>query len=77
MTDTYPQVRISPEAHAHLMKVWNQARKARGYRVPMTTLASEAILSLPLPKNSNVRKPVIMTGEISGVAAGGSARKGE
>lgn len=53
MPDEYPQVRISPEAHAHLLKVAPLYRKTRGHRVPLTTIASEAILSIPLPKKDN------------------------
>jgi hypothetical protein len=46
----YPKVRISKQAHAHLIKLVPAVREDRGLNVSMTDLASEAILSIPIPQ---------------------------
>ncbi len=60
MTDNYklyPQVRISRKALEHLRELLPHYRSERGYNVPMTAIASEIILSIPLPIQKNGKKP--------------------
>jgi hypothetical protein len=44
----FPLVRIQPAAHQHLLEVY-KAMKEAGRPISMTLLASDAILSIPIP----------------------------
>lgn len=45
----YPKVRVTKQAHAHLIKLIPAIREMRGLNVSMTDVVSESILSIPLP----------------------------
>lgn len=52
----YPKVRVTEQAHAHLTKLVPELREIRGVNVSMTDIASEAILSIPLPTLKDDKK---------------------
>jgi hypothetical protein len=50
--NSFPLVRIHPAAHKHLSEISEALNKA-GRHISMTALASEAILSIPMPNGNN------------------------
>lgn len=72
-------IQVSAKAYKHLQRI-KAARKKLGLPYSITGFASELILSQPVPTINAahwVQKPVIVAGEMSGVAAGGSAGESE
>jgi hypothetical protein len=45
----YPKVRVTKQAHAHLIALVPAVRKQRGLNVSMTDIVSELILEMPMP----------------------------